>query len=146
MPRGRARSAPVMAGAFGSQGDGLEAVAQAQEVARLQVEAVMVRFLAAWMAGDARDLEHCLHPDLTKHLAYVGPPIAPRAAASRLQALLALFSLGPAQAGVRVDLRVLDLHGRSASVAVDLGSWFGYAHLRRTLEGWKLVNLLWEWG
>lgn len=143
MPRGRSKPSPILTGSLEAGSVGAQVVDQ--EAEGLLVETVLVRFLAAWTSGDADGMEACLHPDLRKHLVYAGRPLAHREAGHRLQDLLGFLGMGPAQPERHVGIRVLDIRGRSASVAVDLGGWFGYIHLRRIREGWRLVNVLWEW-
>lgn len=143
MPRGRSKPSAILTDSLeiGAGGDRvLDSAAEG-----LLVETVLVRFLAAWTCGDADALEACLHPDLRKHLVYAGGTLSHREAAHRLQELLGFLGMGPAQPERHVGIRLLDLRGRSASAAVDLGGWFGYIHLRRVPEGWRLVNVLWEW-
>jgi hypothetical protein len=44
----------------------------------------------------------------------------------------------------RMDVRVMDVFGDTASVRVDADAWMDYMHLVRWKGEWKIVNVLWE--
>ncbi len=143
MPRGRPKPSQIMLGnlsevpqAPGTLPWGLEEqTAIAQTVAE---------FARCWARGDAAGMTRCLHPDLVKRMVHVGMPSPPKEAMAHVQGVQA--ALGPSLDSPRLlDIRVLDVCGRSASARACIGPWLAYLHLSRFGRAWTLVNVLWEW-
>ena len=46
----------------------------------------------------------------------------------------------------RVDIKILDIDKRAASVKLTADDWIDYMHLYKTQEGqWKTINVLWQY-
>jgi hypothetical protein len=45
----------------------------------------------------------------------------------------------------RIEVSSVDIHGNVAGVTVRSSLYVDYLHLARTREGWKIVNVLWDW-
>jgi hypothetical protein len=44
-----------------------------------------------------------------------------------------------------IEVSSVDIHGNVAGVTVRSSLYIDYLHLARTREGWKIVNVLWDW-
>lgn len=146
MPRGKARVSPILAQALSpGEGEGPGRRPGEADLGCAAIRDVVLAFLGAWVTGDEAGMIAQLHPERTKHLVQGGAGLGPRAALVRLQGIHA--TLGEAMAGPEsaVDLRVLDMCGRSASARALVGGCLAYVHLSLREGRWAIVNVLWEW-
>jgi hypothetical protein len=117
---------------------------------RSAVEAAVVSavldYFEGWFDGDAVRMERALHPDLAKRsLEQDGRTLNETTAEWMIDATARGVGRerDPGDRGIEVE--VVDIHGTIANVTVRSAVYREYVQLVRTLEGWKIVNTLWEW-
>lgn len=115
---------------------------------RDEIRAVVLDYYEGWFGGDAARMERALHPELAKRSLWLdaaGGEVLRTTTAARMVELTA------AAAGVedgldpRLEVRIDDVHGATATVTGRSAVYVDYLHLARTREGWKIVNALWSW-
>jgi hypothetical protein len=152
MPRGAFRSSLLLVGTLGFADASTEASApprslQLRHPADLEaIVGVARQWAEAWHGGDPAGMAACLHPDLDHRILQVASGEGD--AMETVRDLLGVQSqLGRSvnPSARKVDVRVLDVHGRSASARVDLGPWCAFIHLAAHRQGWGIASVLWEW-
>jgi len=152
MPRGAFRSSLLLVGTLGFADASSEAPAPPRSLELrhpADLEAIVTvarRWAEAWHGGDQVGMAACLHPDLDHRILQAAPGNGESIEA--VQDLLGVQArlgrtLNPTAR--RTEVRVLDVHGRSASARVDLGSWCAFIHLAACRSGWGIASVLWEW-
>jgi len=102
-----------------------------------------------WFDGDAGRMERALHPELVKRsLADDGSGVDTMTAREMITATAA--GRGKERDAAiggdrRIEVSSVDIHSKVASVTVRSSLYIDYLHLARTREGWKIVNVLWDW-
>jgi putative lumazine-binding protein len=106
-------------------------------------------YYEGWFEGDAARMTRALHPEFVKRsLADNGSGVDTMSAQEMIDATARGVgkkrdeSIGGDR---RIEVSVDDVHGRIASVTVHSAVYVDYLHLARTREGWKIVNVLWDW-
>lgn len=147
MPRGSHRISRPWQGALGSLApvdEGLKDDLRWVAAEQARIASVVVAFARAWVEGDAAGMARCLHPEAMTRLVQVGMPLPPREALERMQAVQARLGQAAGEPA-SLDIRVLEVTGRSASARAHLGPWLAHLHLTRTGRTWSVVNVLWDW-
>lgn len=153
MPRGTLRSSLLLVGTLGvaRAGHPLELPRPRPDrphtAPHQALREVVQAFAEAWFAGDREALQACLHPDLVGRILEAGA-----ASPEPLRLLRASQFEGPAGMGPstpegrrRVQIKVLDALGGTASVRAILGDWAAFMHLARHGGRWTVANVLWVW-
>jgi hypothetical protein len=113
------------------------------------IVATALDYYEGWFDGDAARMKRALHPELVKRsLADDGSGVDTMTA----QEMIAATAAGRGKerdAAIggdrRIEVSVDGVHGGIASVTVHSAVYIDYLHLARTREGWKIVNVLWDW-
>lgn len=107
-------------------------------------------YIEGWYHGDAARMERALHPDLGKRI--IAREVNGEAGSVRHMTAAQLVEITGKGAGRRTppekrrtDVHILDVFGNVASVRIDAGEWVDYIHLGRFDDGWKIINVLWEY-
>jgi hypothetical protein len=112
------------------------------------IRAAALDYIEGWYEGDDARMRRALHPELTKRILMTPPDAPSRLSNMSANQLIAATANGGGRqtpAGERnIRVRILDVFGAAATVRVDAAEWIDYMHLSRTLEGWRIVNVLWE--
>jgi len=113
------------------------------------IVAAALDYYEGWFEGDAARMERALHPELVKRsLADDGSGVDTMTAQEMIDATAGGVgkkrdkSIGGDR---RIETSVDDVHGGIASVTVHSAVYVDYLQLARTREGWKIVNVLWDW-
>jgi hypothetical protein len=107
------------------------------------VEATVLDYFEGWFEGDAERMERALHPQFAKR-----SPDDIGLDEDNAQTMIEATSAGlgkrrdPGERGIEVD--VVEIHGKIATVVVHSNVYREYLHVARTDDGWKLVNALWD--
>jgi hypothetical protein len=101
-------------------------------------------YFEGWFDGDAARMERALHPGLAKRSLEDGR-LDHLTASQMIEATAAGRGKGRDPGRRQLDVRVVEVHGRIASVVVHSNVYREYLHLARTHEGWRIVNALWDW-
>lgn len=113
------------------------------------VEAAVRDYAEAWYSGNAKRMEHVLHPALLKRK----PTVLDRQGKLRIDAQDAKAIIAASRSGIgrknpsdqrikKID--VLDIRGRSAVARLETGQSFDYLALVRDRDRWLIANILWE--
>jgi Putative lumazine-binding len=101
-------------------------------------------YFEGWFDGDVTRMRRALHPELAKRA-----PIEDGRALDETTAEWMLDAtakhLAKGRDPGRIDVAVADVYGDIASAIVRSAVYHEYLHLVRTAEGWKLVNVLYQW-
>ena len=117
-----------------------------QPVSKLTIVGVARHWAEAWHGGDPAGMAACLHPDLDHRILQVASGEGDAVETVRdLLGVQAQLGRSVNPAARKVEVRVLDVHGRSASARVDLGPWCAYVHLAAHRQGWGIASVMWEW-
>ena len=104
-------------------------------------------YIDGWYTGDAARMERALHPALAKRIQTADSTgtltVADMSARELIDRTAA--GTGTSDPARRSEVRVLDVFGRAAAVRIDASGWVDYLHLIHTPDGWKIINVLWEW-
>jgi hypothetical protein len=113
------------------------------------VVATVLDYFEGWFDGDPARMERALHPGLAKR------SLADDA--GTLDETTATWMVEATSRGVgkerdatvggdrRIEVDVEDIHGDIANVSVFSAVYREYVQLVRTRDGWKIVNVLWQW-
>jgi hypothetical protein len=113
------------------------------------IERTILDYFEGWFDGDTARMKRALHPELAKR-----PGRVDHSLAGRLGTLTAQEMIERTGAGVgktrdvpdrRIEIDVVDVFDDIASATVRSAVYYEYVHLVRTLDGWKIVNTLWQW-
>jgi hypothetical protein len=114
-----------------------------------EIVACALDYYEGWFDGDAARMERALHPDLVKRsLADDGSAVDTMTAQEMIEATARGLgkkrdeSIGGDR---RIEISVDDVHGGIASVTAHSSVYVDYLQLARTRDGWKIVNVLWDW-
>ena len=125
--------------------------AAASGQARADEEAIVacvLDYYEGWFDGDAARMERALHPELVKRSLADGSGVDTMSAQEMIEATARGVgkkrdeSIGGDR---RIEISVDDVHGGIASVTAHSTVYVDYLQLARTREGWKIVNVLWDW-
>ncbi len=112
------------------------------------VVATALDYFEGWYSADVDRMERALHDDLVKRSA---GPDGGYDVGERLtkQQMLELTRLGGgteegAVAEQGIEVEVLDVFGRTASVVVRSKEYHEHLHLVQTPAGWKIANAFWQ--
>jgi hypothetical protein len=150
MPRGALKSSLLLVGTLGMAEVPEEAAAlRAPTSVRPDPDAgdlvgTVQRFASAWLGGRTEAMYQCLHPDLPRLILGQASLAAPEAL-RRIMGVQALLGRASGGRPGEVEVRVLDVQGRTGSARVDLGPWTAFIHLAAHRGGWAIANVLWEW-
>ena len=106
----------------------------------IQIETVAADYIEGWYAGDVARMNRCLHDDLVKR--------TPTSATGDLRAvdkarMLELTAGGGGEmADPEYETVVFQVSQDVASAAVTSPEYVDFLQLARTVEGWKIVNIL----
>ena len=149
MPRGALKSSLLLVGTLGMADAGQDP-AQAPASISLRdpsdLEAIVGTARAwaqAWHRGDQEGMRACLHSDM--RIIILENADGTAHPAHGLLGVQAGLGKAMPEGQRRVEVRVLDVQGRSASARVNLGPWTAYLHLAAHRSGWAIANVLWEW-
>lgn len=152
MPRGAFRSSLLLVGTLGFADASAEASAPPRSLelrhpADLEaIVGVARRWAEAWHEGDQEAMAACLHPDLDHRIYRATPGEGePAEAVPDLLGVQSRLGRSVRPEARKTEVRVLDVHGRSASARVDLGPWSAFMHLAAHRKGWGIASVLWEW-
>ena len=108
------------------------------------IKQTVTDYFESWFDGDAGRMERALHPQLAKRSLGNG-----KLDEDTAQTMIEATQAGrgtrhpPEKRGFEID--VVEVHGPIASVVVHSNVYREYLHLARTVDGWKIVNALWDW-
>jgi len=119
--------------------------AQGSDV-RQAIVAAALDYYEGWFNGEPERMERALHPDLVKR--------SLDADGFELETLSARQMIDWTAEGVgrerdpgdrRIEVHVDHVFGNIATVTTTSAVYVDYLQLARTSEGWKIVNVLWDW-
>ena len=104
-------------------------------------------YIDGWYSADAARMERALHPALAKRIQAADSTGTLTVTDMSARELIDRTAAGTGTSDPtrRSDVRVLDVFGRAATVRIDASGWVDYLHLILTPDGWKIINVLWEW-
>jgi hypothetical protein len=114
-----------------------------------EIVACALDYYEGWFDGNAARMERALHPELVKRsLADDGSGMDTMTAEEMIAATAA--GRGKERDAAiggdrRIEVSSVDIHGNVAAVTVRSSLYVDYLQLARTREGWKIVNVLWDW-
>lgn len=108
-------------------------------------------YAEGWYSGDAERMQRCLHPELAKRRIVLVPEqgewqLTPSRNAEYMVSLTQ--DGGGYEAGRSIrecEVTILDAYRRTASARVISHEYVDYIHLAKFEDGWKIVNVLWEY-
>jgi hypothetical protein len=117
---------------------------------RTAAEAAVVNavldYFEGWFDGDAGRMERALHPGLAKRsLQKDGRTLDETTAEWMIDATARGLGGERDPGDRRIDVEVEDVYDTIANVTVRSAVYREYVQLALTPEGWKIVNMLWEW-
>jgi len=113
--------------------------------AETAVVSAVLDYFEGWFDGDAARMERALHPGLAKRsLGKDGRTLNETTAAWMIAATGRGVGRERDPGDRRIEIEVEDVHGAIANATVRSAVYREYVQLVRTLEGWKIVNTLWE--
>jgi Putative lumazine-binding len=113
--------------------------------AETAVVSAVLDYFEGWFDGDAARMERALHPGLAKRsLGKDGRTLNETTAAWMIAAPGRGVGRERDPGDRRIEIEVEDVHGAIANATVRSAVYREYVQLVRTLEGWKIVNTLWE--
>ena len=104
-------------------------------------------YFEGWYDGDAARMDRALHPDLVKRTVRLDEPAEPAFGTVSKDRMLQLTGAGAGaqDAGDRkVDIEILDVHDRIATVVVRTQVYREYLHLARGVAGWRIIGARWQ--
>jgi hypothetical protein len=123
--------------------------AEPSEADRADIRAAVLDYFDGWFEADADRMRRALHPSLAKRSRGQDPNRTPAVASLTAEQMVAWTAagFGRSRGGPdrHVDVRIDDIAGSIASVAVRSADYIEYVHLVRVEEGWKIVNTLWRY-
>lgn len=115
------------------------------DLQRQAIEEVALDYFEGWFTADVERMRRALHPDLAKRrLADDELGLNESPAAGMIEATAAGAGLSSGDPG-EIDVEVVEVYGRIATVVVHSSVYREYLHLAHTRKGWKIVNALWQW-
>ena len=114
--------------------------------AEAAIVAAVLDYFEGWFDGDAVRMERALHPGLAKRrLDEDGRTLDENTAQSMIEATARGIGRERDPGDRRIEVEVEDVHDTIANATVQSAVYREYVQLVRTPEGWKIVNVLWEW-
>jgi len=109
------------------------------------IKQTVLDYFEGWFDADVDRMNRALHSSLVKR-----PPAdddAPLAVTTKARMVeLTAAGGGPvATEDRRLEIEVVDVHGRIASVVVRSVPYREYLHLVRVGDSWRIANALWDW-
>ena len=117
---------------------------------REAIIATSLDYIVGWYSGDAARMKRCLHPEMVKRavLQKEGAGLWRLSTARSAEDMVAFTGEGGGsdvpEPRRENEVTILDTHRRTASVKVVSHEYVDYLHLGKVVEGWKIVNVLWE--
>ena len=116
-----------------------------RDLERAAIVDVALDYFEGWFTADAERMRRALHPQLAKRrLDDDEDGLNESPATEMVAATAAGVGLRRGDPG-EIDVEVVEVYGRIATVVVRSSVYREYLHLARTRDGWKIVNALWQW-
>lgn len=112
------------------------------------IVACALDYYEGWFEGDASRMRRALHPELVKRsLAEEGTSLHTLSAKEMIEATENGIGLtrDPGVDARDIEINVDHVYGGIATASVTSSVYVDYLQLGRTPEGWKIVNVLWDW-
>jgi hypothetical protein len=117
-----------------------------------EIAACVLDYYQGWFDGDAARMERALHPELVKRTLRRDGDASEALELDTAQDMIDATARGVGKkrdesigGDRRIGISVDDVHGGIASVTAHSAVYVDYLQLARTREGWKIVNVLWDW-
>jgi Putative lumazine-binding len=107
------------------------------------IMSTVLDYFEGWFDGDATRMERALHPQLAKRSLGRGA-LDEDTAEQMIEATAAGRGKARGQGERRIEIDVVEVYGKIATVVVHSHAYREYLHLARSEEGWKIVNALWD--
>jgi len=122
------------------------AIAQDSDL-RQAIVAAALDYYEGWFEGEPERMERALHPGLVKRsLAEDGMSVETISAREMVEATANGVGLTRAGKQARdIQIHVDHVYADIATVTATSAVYVDYLQLARTREGWKIVNVLWDW-
>lgn len=105
-------------------------------------------YIEGWYTGNATRMTRAVHPELVKRIVVLDSTgarwLANMGASSLVFATGAGRGTDVPPERRRHDITILDLYGDMASVRVTSAKFVDYMHIARFEQGWRIVNVLWD--
>ena len=112
------------------------------------IKQTVLDYFEGWYDGDVARMDRALHPELVKRTPRLEDSAEPALGTVGKDRMVQLTAAGEGaqDAGDRkVDVEVLDVHDRIATVVVRTQVYREYLHLvRGTDTGWRIAHALWS--
>lgn len=112
------------------------------------IERTIRDYFEGWFEGDAARMERALHPGLAKRSLQRDEEGAEFLDTDTAQEMITATERGVGRRHApdkrHFEIDVEDIYGTIANVTVRSAVYREYVGLVRTLEGWKIVNALWQ--
>jgi hypothetical protein len=112
------------------------------------ITAAALDYYEGWFDGEAERIERALHPDLVKRsLSDDGASVETISARVMIDATAKGVGLtrDPGRQARGIEITVDHVYGSIATVTATSAVYVDYLQLARTRDGWKIVNVLWDW-
>ena len=123
------------------------AIAQDSDL-RQAIVAAALDYYEGWFEGEPERMERALHPGLVKRsLAEDGMSVETISAREMVEATANGVGLtrDPGKQARDIQIHVDHVYADIATVTATSAVYVDYLQLARTREGWKIVNVLWDW-
>ncbi len=121
------------------------AIAQTTDVERAIVAAAL-DYYEGWFDGEPARMERALHPDLVKRsLDEDGLTLETLSARQMIDWTAQGVGRERDPGNRRIEVHVDHVFGDIATVTTTSAVYVDYLQLARTTDGWKIVNVLWDW-
>jgi hypothetical protein len=111
----------------------------------LAIKETVLDYFEGWFDGDRVRMERALHPQLAKRSpTEAGVDLDNDTAREMIEATAAGRGKRSDPSERRVDVRIVEIHRKIATVVVHSAVYREYLHLARFRDGWKIVNALWD--
>jgi ketosteroid isomerase-like protein len=104
-------------------------------------------YFEGWYDGDVARMDRALHPELVKRTVRtddVAEPTLGMVSKARMVELTGAGEGAQDAGDRRVDVTVVDVHDRIATVVVRTQVYREYLHLVRGPSGWQIAGALWQ--
>jgi hypothetical protein len=104
-------------------------------------------YYEGWFEGEAERMARALHSDLVKRSLAEGGGIETISAREMVDATAAGIGLtrDPGADRREIEITVDHVHGSIATATVTSAVYVDYLQLVETSDGWKILNVLWDW-
>jgi hypothetical protein len=107
------------------------------------IKSAVLDYFEGWFEGDAARMERALHPRLAKRSLGNGA-LDEDTAEQMIEATAAGRGKARDQGERRIEIDVVEVYGKIATVVVHSHVYREYLHLARSGERWQIVNALWD--